>query len=441
MALSLTFAFYLLPSQVVVDLNPFCYNRFMQLTIKLSKAAATLLLLSLLVTGVAVHAATPESVRSSNISPSPPDEDYLVYVVSESADEITLVRFGPKGARVDHKLGTGVMPSDLDGPHGMAISKDKEFYYVSLAHGTPFGSVWKYSAKNDAVLGKVTLGMFPATMDVSPDGQFLYVVNFNLHGDMVPSSVSVVSTELMTELARITTCTMPHGSRFNPQGTKHYSVCMMDDMLVEIDTANLKVSRYFVLTKGKEMGMTGAPKQQPMMMTQTLGMNMGGNQSKDTGGHGLEAPKPGDVSCSPTWAQPSTDGSKIYVACNKSSEIVEIDATTWKMTRRIPTGPGVYNLAVTKDGRLIGTNKRGPSVSIIDLKSGKELARIPTKRRVVHGAVVSPDDRYAFISIEGIGSDPGTVEIIDLQTLKSVATVDVGAQAGGIDFLRTEAAR
>ncbi len=375
------------------------------------------------------------------VAPEPPAQDYLVYVVSESADEITLVRFGPQGGRVERKVGTGIMPSDLDGPHGIAISKDKQFYFVSLAHGAPNGTVWKYSAKNDAVLGKVTLGMFPATLDVSPDDQFIYVVNFNLHGDMIPSSVSVVSTELMTELARITTCTMPHGSRFNPQGTKHYSACMMDDMLVEIDTASLKVSRYFMLTKGREMGMTGAPRSTETMMKMP-GMNMGGKQTmKDTGGHGMEAPKPGDVSCSPTWAQPSTDGAKIYVACNKSSEIVEVDAATWKMTRRIAAGPGVYNLAVTGDGRLIGTNKRGPSVSVIDLKTGKELARIPTKRRVVHGAVVTPDDRYAFISVEGVGAEPGTVEVIDLQTLKLVASIDVGGQAGGIDFLRTEPAK
>jgi DNA-binding beta-propeller fold protein YncE len=422
-------------SALFVHLHGFCYNFRMQQMKRVSYAAGILLLLTLLITGVAAQSNSSGAASGAGIAP--PAQDYLVYVVSESADEITLVRFGPNGARVDHKLGTGVMPSDIDGPHGMAISRDKEFYYVSLAHGAPYGSVWKYSAKTDAVLGKVTLGMFPATMDVSPDGQFLYVVNFNLHGDMVPSSVSVVSTELMTELARIKTCTMPHGSRFNPQGTRHYSVCMMDDMLIEIDTSTLKVSRYFMLTKGKEMGMTGAPGTKPM--NAMPGMSMGA--MKDTGGHGLEAPKPGDTSCSPTWAQPSADGSKIYVACNKSSEIVEIDADTWKMTRRIQTGPGVYNLAITKDGRLIGTNKRGPSVSVIDLKTGKELARIPTKRRVVHGAVVSPDDRYAFISIEGIGSDPGTVEIIDLQALKSVATVDVGAQAGGIDFLRTEPAK
>jgi hypothetical protein len=53
---------------------------------------------------------------------------------------------------------------------------------------------------------------------------------------------------------------------------------------------------------------------------------------------------------------------------------------------------------------------------------------------VVHGAVVTPDNRYAFISIEGVGVEPGTVEVLDLQTLTMVASVDVGQQGGGIDF-------
>ena len=370
----------------------------------------------------ALLAATPSAAQKL------PDQDYLVYVLSESADKITLVRFGPNGAKIEREITTGLMEPDIDGPHGIAISPDKQHYFVSLGHGRPFGTVWKYSAKDDRVLGKVTLGFFPATMDVSPNGNFLYVVNFNLHGDMVPSSVSVVLTGEMLEIKRITTCVMPHGSRFNPQGTKHYSACMMDDMLVEVDTGTLKVSRHFVLTKGKEAGMNGSPE----MHAQA------GHAQPDSGGHGLEPPKPGDVSCSPTWAQPSSDGSFVYVACNKSSEIVEVDSKTWKITRRIAAGPGVYNLAVTRDGRLIATNKRGPSVSVFDLKSGKELARIPTRRRVVHGAVVSPDNRYAFISVEGVGSEPGTVEIIDLEALKTVATVDVAQQAAGIDFLRTE---
>ena len=351
-----------------------------------------------------------------------PDKDYLVYVLSEGADKISLVRFGPEGARVERQIGTGDMPVDIDGPHGIVVSPDRQFYYVSIAHGRPFGSVWKYSTKNDALVGKSVLGYFPATLDISPDGSFLFVVNFNLHGDMTPSSVSVVSTQTMTEVARIQTCTMPHGSRLNSQGTKQYSACMMDDMLVEIDTRSLKAARFFVVTKGQEKGVA-----EPA--THSMHGMKGG------AGHGTEAPKPGDNSCSPTWAEPSVDGASVFVACNGSSEIVEVNANSWQLVRRIPARAGVYNLDITHDGqRLIATNKRDQSVSIYDLKSGKELARLPTKRKVLHGVVVSPDDRYAFVTVEGVGAEPGTVEIIDLVAMKTVATVDVAQGAAGIDF-------
>jgi DNA-binding beta-propeller fold protein YncE len=237
------------------------------------------------------------------------------------------------------------------------------------------------------------------------------VANANFHGDMVPSSISVVATDAMVEVKRITTCTMPHGSRLSPDGTKHYSACMMDDMLAEIDTQKFDVSRHFMLGVGKETGMEGAPHGQMKMS---------------------------ELTCVPTWAQPSNDGSEVYVACNKSNDIVVVDVVSWKMTRRFPAGNGVYNLAMTKDGRLIATNKRGQSVSIFDPKTGKELAKLPTKRKVVHGAVVTPDNRYAFISVEGVGAEPGTVEVIDLGAMKTVATIDLPPQAAGIDFWKTE---
>src|SRR5262249_3930270 len=185
--------------------------------------------------------------------------EYLVYVASEAADKIALVRLAPDGGRIDHEFTTGIMPADIDGPHGLAVSPDRRFYYVSLAHGQPYGTVWKYSTKDDSVVGRVTLGMFPATLQTTPDGEFRSRVNFTLHGDMVPSSVSVVATGEMLEIARIPTCTMPPGSRLNPQGTRQYSACMMDDTLVEIDTSTLKPTRYFIVTKSAEAGHTGSP--------------------------------------------------------------------------------------------------------------------------------------------------------------------------------------
>jgi DNA-binding beta-propeller fold protein YncE len=383
----------------------------------------------------AKQSVTPQGVIATVATPSaaPPMQDYLAFVASESVDQVALIRFGPAGIRVEHTTTTGIMPADVDGPHGVAVSPDGKFVYVSTAHGTPYGYLWKYSTTSDSLAGRVMLGNFPATVQVTPDGAFAYVVNFNLHGEMVPSSVSIVSTDEMVEVARVETCTMPHGSRINVQGTKQYSACMMDDMAVEIDTRAFGVSRHFVLTKGKEMGMQGAPAKRAAS---------GSAASHDMGGHGMEPPKPGDVSCSPTWVQPSADGSRLFVACNKSSDIVEIDAARWTMTRRIPAGEGVYNLAVTHDGKyLIATNKRGKSASIIDIATGTEAARIPTSRRVVHGAAVSSDDRYAFISQEGIGSEPGAVDVIDLRALRKVATIDVGQQAGGIDFWKVSPSR
>jgi DNA-binding beta-propeller fold protein YncE len=367
---------------------------------------------------VSVLLLTYQAIAQNPPAPESAKHDYLVYVVCESADKIVLLRFGPGGLKMESQTRTGLMPTDINGPHGIAVSPDKQYFYVAEGHGRPDGSVWKYTAGTNSVIKYTGLGLFPATTDITPDGNFVYVANANFHGDMVPSSISVVATDQMVEVKRITTCTMPHGSRLNHAGTKHYSVCMMDDMLVEIDTSKFAVSRYFMVAPGKEMGMSGAP--------------FGDQKMAD---HTMMAHKP---VCTPTWAQPSNDGSIIYVACNQSNEIVAVNTDTWTLVKRFPAGNGVYNLAMTKDGRLIATNKRGQSVSVFDPVSGKELAKIPTKRKVVHGAVVTPDDRYAFITVEGVGSEPGTVEVIDLASYKTAATIDVGSQAAGIDFWKTE---
>ena len=142
----------------------------------------------------------------------------------------------------------------MEGPHGLAISRDGKYLYMTTGHGRPDGKLWNYSLgdKDDKLVGDgLSLGNFPASVDVTPDGLYSFSVNFNLHGDMVPSTVSVVYTPDRTEVARIVTCTMPHGSRVDPSGTRQYSTCMMDDQLVEIDTVKFEVSRRFSRREGQ----------------------------------------------------------------------------------------------------------------------------------------------------------------------------------------------
>ena len=359
-------------------------------------------------------------IADANESSGP---EYWVKLVCESSDRIATVSFGPKGAKLVKTTDTRILQSDISGPHGIAISPDRKNYFVSIGHGRPYGTAVKYTAADDRVVGQVGLGLFPATEDVSPDGNFLYVVNFNLHGDMVPSSVSVVDTAEMLEVARIPTCVMPHGSRVTRDGKHQYSGCMMDDLLVEIDAERMKVTRTFRLSAGKEQGFSGmAPRAEiPATPAAHAGMNMS------------------DAICQPTWAQPSVDGRLVFAACNKSNEIVEVDTANWSLVKRIPTANGVYNLGVTPDGKLlITTNKRDASASIFEIATAKELAKIPTKRKVVHGVAVSPDSRYAFVTVEGVGEEPGTVEVIDLEAKKNEASVDTPPQAAGIDFWKIE---
>src|SRR6185312_729631 len=100
----------------------------------------------------------------------------------------------------------------------------------------------------------------------------------------------------------------------------------MDDQLVEIDTRTFAVSRRFDLSGPAVAGAASAPPPDA-------------HTAHGAGAHAAPT-------CSPTWAQPSADGSAVYVACNKTNEIVEIDAAGWRVARRFPAGDGVYNLAV-----------------------------------------------------------------------------------------------
>jgi hypothetical protein len=79
-------------------------------------------------------------------------------------------------------------------------------------------------------------------------------------------------------------------------------------------------------------------------------------------------------------------------------------------------------------------------LEVFDLASGRSLARLPTSTTLAHGVVVTPDSRYAFVSSEGVGAQPGKVDVYDLGALVRVGGADVGQQASGVAFWKSEPA-
>ena len=352
------------------------------------------------------------SMTGTEPVPPPPTASYWVYVANESSDLVSRVRFGPDGLVEEKTIRAGgLRPDELSGPHGLTVSPNGKEWFVSLAHGLPYGQIWKLETGTDRFLDSTTVGLFPATMAVTPDGSTLYVVNFNLHGDMVPSSVSVVFTPLLGEQRKVETCLMPHGGRITHDGRFHYSACMMSDQLVEIATGRNAVSRRLSLAPGHEGVMAGDPQ-----------------------GHMTMGP-PG---CKPTWVAISPDDRLLYVPCNGRKEVLEIDRASLAITRRLPTGAGPYNATVSADGKwLVVTLKSNQAAALFDLASGTET-RVPTTQPITHGVVVTPDSRYAFITNEAIGATRSTLDVIDLSTRTVVASVQLQYQAGGIGFWKME---
>lgn len=395
-------------------------------------ASAARLGIALLALGLWVNSAAALGAQAGQ------EYDYRVYVANESSDLVSRVLFTPgQGLRVEKEIPVGIMPADNDGAHGIAVSPDGKYWYVTIAHGTPYGYLWRFHAGPDTLVDRATLGLFPATMGMTPDGQFVFVSNFNLHGDMVPSDVSVVYTPQMMEIARVRTCLMPHGSRVNQAGDLQYSACMHSDQLVEIDLGTFEVSRRFSLTPGAEMALSSDDLGERMDRASMSAGTAGATPGHQAATHTQQAAPAAAAVCSPTWAEPGAGSyaGYVYVACNKNGEVLEIDAETWTVHRRFSTGKAPYNLEATEDGRhLVATLKGEQAIAIFDLERGEEVARISTTRPITHGVVASPDGRYAFVTNESIGAVPGTLDVFDLERRERVASIDLRHQSGGIGF-------
>ncbi|MDF9796100.1 DNA-binding beta-propeller fold protein YncE [Catalinimonas alkaloidigena] len=360
-------------------------------------------------------------------------QDYYVYVAAESEDEVALIKFDGEKAETIKRIPVGVWPAEIEGPHGMTVAPDGKHWYLSMAHGNPFGYLYKFETGSDEKVGETTLGLFPASMQISPANGLLFVVNFNLHGDMVPSTISVVDPETMSELKQVTVGTMPHGSRITPDGMHQYSVGMMSGELFEINTMTLEVSRILKLDTNEAID----PEMEDAHAIHE-GHNMSDNNTMATMSD-MAAMEHQHSPTKPTWVMPHPTKPLAYVAGNGSDEILEVDLDAWKIVDRFKGGKGPYNLDITPDGsKLVVSYKSDGSTGVWDLRKKKEIARIENLRKVTHGVAMSPDSRYAFVSVEGIGGEPGTMEVIDLKKGRRVAYAELGKQAGGIAFWKME---
>lgn len=351
---------------------------------------------------------------------------YTIYVASEAGDIVTRIDVGPTGWEKVREVPVKLVPNEISGPHNVAVSPDGRFWYVSIAHGTPNGSIWKYDAASDRLLGRASVGMFPTTIALSADGSWAYVPNSDFHGDRGrQNTISVLYTPRMQALTEIPVCDMPHGARWNHASSLVFVACMMSDELVTVDPGTFAVRQRMALGSGTPMSMAEHMRADARHDSAHVMARRPGAASSTMPGQ--------DPDCLATFVSVSPDDRHVYIACNHSNELQVRDAASLELIRRVGVGAGAYNVEPSPDGRLIlVTNKKAQSVSVVDAASHAELARIETSKPLPHGIAFSPDGRYAFVTCESVGTDPGALDVIELATLRRIASLEIPLQPTGI---------
>lgn len=86
--------------------------------------------------------------------------------------------------------------------------------------------------------------------------------------------------------------------------------------------------------------------------------------------------------------------------------------------------------AFAAEGTLIVANRSGGSVSLIDLPTETEIARLPIGPVIPHEMTASPDGRWAVTGEYGTGDNPGRhLVVIDVAAAEIVSRIDLGPES------------
>jgi DNA-binding beta-propeller fold protein YncE len=335
---------------------------------------------------------------------------YRVFVAA-GTDSIHVVSFdGAANARLEHSFEVGARPDTAEGVHGLALAPDGKVLFATVGNGRVDGRLLRFEAATGRGAGAGELGPGVSGIVLSADGALVYLTMSDASKSMARGSVWVVGSADLKPVASLTTCIHPVGGRLTRAG-RHYSVCAMEDLVIELDMEARRVNRRFSVVEDEEQAVdtTAAPPDGPFTEGRVL-----------------------PPSCSPGAAEPSPDGKHVWVACNRNSSVLEIEVASWTLERKISTGHGPNSLALTPDGKtLLVVLRQGRALQLFDAAQGSLKSRVelsPTP----HSIEVSADGRFAFISCEGENGAAGTLDIVDIRNARRIASVALGGKAGAL---------
>lgn len=242
-------------------------------------------------------------------------------------------------------------------PHGLIVSPDRRFLYISVE---TTNELLKVDVRTDTVVGRAAVGAVPNEPTISIDGRYVFVPQ--RAGDQT----DVVDTETMTVVTTLPVGREQHNAYTSADGSHVYVTAMRDSLIAVVDPVKLAIDRK---------------------------IHVGG------------IPRPVAL---------AGDESLAYVALSNLHGFVVLDLRTDQVTRRveIPLPPGTprplldtytHGLLLTPDGRELWTASyaidKVYAFTVPDLRPLAEL----TLDQGPHWFTLHPDGEPLYVSVERAG--------------------------------------
>jgi YVTN family beta-propeller protein len=136
------------------------------------------------------------------------------------------------------------------------------------------------------------------------------------------------------------------------------------------------------------------------------------------------------------WAG-SGERNRLYVTMPDANQVAAVDTETFRLLKNIDAGSKPVRILLQPDGKYLWVGNDAGSVeesgvSVLDADGLTVVKKIPTGKGH-HELAVSDDSRFAFVS----NREDGTVSVIDVRTLEKIKDIRVGSRPAGMAYSRT----
>ncbi|MFI5263830.1 MAG: hypothetical protein ACHQM6_04890 [Candidatus Kapaibacterium sp.] len=322
-----------------------------------------------------------------------------IFVVNQEEDMVSVLDAQTQRLIRILTIGTNDKPSSI------VMMPDLKSFLVSMqATG---GKIAKYDVASYSKLGEFMSNLLPSEMALTADGSKGYVADNSYYGNKFgvfdPVAMKVMKTVSSPLIVQPTNVVVA------PVGNFAYISGFGSDNILRIDTRNDSVMGCIVL---------GADVQMPVTPTYT--------------------PK-----YQPKKIFISQDGNTMFVSCQGTSEIVELDLRKDSIVARIPIQYGPWGEAISPDGsELWVVNYLSNQVQIISTSTNNTLAVIDSISQYPRAITFTPDGAYAFVACElsagGVhhhvtgGLPPSSYVVINCRTRKVLSIQELPAVSTSI---------